>query len=187
MIGLLFVTFLMYRLMIVTEILSATDARWILISVIQTHCGRWVMRNGRCKSMGDEQTFLWQLWPRGEMEMKHPEYDSPLILNVSDIATQMARNIDEMSWQAIQRVGIDVDKDKLLAALKQDAERYREAYANGYDTGYQKRDEEIIRCKDCKHYKYGMCDLFHPHGCAETWFCSDGERREEDDSDNNNG
>lgn len=38
---------------------------------------------------------------------------------------------------------------------------------------------EIVRCKDCKHYKdgTGMCSLYHAHGCAETWFCADGERR----------
>ena len=83
--------------------------------------------------------------------MKYPEYDSPFELTISDIATQMSRNIDELSWTAIQRVGIDVDKDKLLAALKQDAERYREAYTNGHDTGYEERNEEIVRCKDCKH------------------------------------
>ena len=39
MIGLQFVTFLKYKLMIVTETLSVTDARWILINVIQTHYG----------------------------------------------------------------------------------------------------------------------------------------------------
>ena len=119
--------------------------------------------------------------------MKHPEYDSPLVLNVSDIATQMAKNIDEMSWKAIQRVGIDVDKDKLLAALKQDSERYRKAFANGYNTGYEKRDEEIVRCKDCKHRdpEDGRCDSGHdirwnlPR--QDDWFCKDGERWETND------
>lgn len=40
--------------------------------------------------------------------------------------------------------------------------------------------QEIVRCKDCKHYKYGMCYLYHTHGYAETWFCADGERRNQD-------
>ena len=115
-----------------------------------------------------------------EMEMKYPEYDSPLVLNASDIATQMAKNIDELSLKAVQRVGINVDKDKLLAALKQDAERYREAYAHGYDTGYQERDEEIVRCKDCKHYMTIHCTC---DGCciSDDWFCADGERLDDDD------
>lgn len=120
--------------------------------------------------------------------MKHPEYDSPLVLNVSDIATQMAEKLDETSWRVVQRVGINVDKDKMLAALKQDAERYRNAYAHGYDTGYQERDEEIVRCEDCKHYKDGFC--YNPNTfddektCGNTtpdWYCADGKRRDEDD------
>lgn len=42
-----------------------------------------------------------------------------------------------------------------------------------------KKQSENVRCKDCKHYKdgTGMCSLYHAHGCAETWFCADGERR----------
>lgn len=120
--------------------------------------------------------------------MKHPEYDSPFELTISDITTQMARNIDEMSWQAVQRVGINVDKDKLLIALRQDAERYREAYANGYDTGYEKRDDEIVRCRDClyrgdKHKcivafvadKQEFPVFFYDN--RGDWFCADGERK----------
>ena len=109
--------------------------------------------------------------------MKYPEYDSPFELDISDIATQIARNIDETCWKAVQRVGINVDKEKMLIALRQDAERYREAYANGYDTGYEKRDDDIVRCKDCKWYdeRISMCD-----NCGlpreQTFFCADGER-----------
>ena len=117
--------------------------------------------------------------------MKYPEYDSPFELTISDITTQMARNIDEMSWQAVQRVGINVDKEKLLIALKQDAERYREAYANGYDTGYEKRDDDIVRCKDCKYRdpEDFKCDCGHDIHWElprpDDWFCADGERRKQ--------
>ena len=112
--------------------------------------------------------------------MKHPEYDSPFELVVSDITTQMARNIDEMCWNAVQRVGINVDKEKLLICLKQDAERYREAYKKGYATGYEKRDDDIVRCKDCKHHGEWSCavcidELFETAG---NWFCADGEPKE---------
>ena len=116
--------------------------------------------------------------------MKHPEYDSPFELIISDITTQTARNIDEMCWQAIQRAGINVDKEKLLIALKQDAERYREAYANGYDTGYEKRDEENVRCLDCKwaeasDSQHTWCDHVDHDFCHDNdWFCADGERKE---------
>ena len=108
--------------------------------------------------------------------MKHPEYDSPFELTMSDMITQIARDIDEMSWQAVQRVGINVDKDKLLIALRQDAERYREAYANGYDTGYEKRDEEIVRCKDCKWRGTEACFCKAKDDVKDDWFCSEGEK-----------
>ena len=120
--------------------------------------------------------------------MKYPEYDSPIELTISDITTQMARNIDEACWQAIQRVGINVDKEKMLIALKQDAERYREAFSKGHDTGYAKRDDEIVRCKDCKYcFEEGfanvrnMCER-HPEieNPDDDWFCADGERRSDD-------
>ena len=118
--------------------------------------------------------------------MKHPEYDSPFELTMSDIATQIAKNIDENCWHAVQRVGINVDKNKLLNALRQDAERYREAYANGYDTGYEKRDEDIVRCENCKNKEcWGragdvVCGIDGtPH--RPDWFCADGERQDDDD------
>jgi hypothetical protein len=43
-----------------------------------------------------------------------------------------------------------------------------------------KEQEAVVRCKDCEHYdkKTGRCALRHVHGCAETWFCADGERKE---------
>jgi len=112
--------------------------------------------------------------------MKYPEYDSPFAVTMSAITTQMARNINEACWQATQRVGINVDKEKMLIALKQDAERYREAFSKGRDTGYAERDEEIVRCKDCKHYKDGRCFFtMRRYGLHDDWFCADGERRDD--------
>ena len=115
--------------------------------------------------------------------MKHPEYDSPFKLTINDITAQIARNIDEMSWQAVQRVGINVDKDKLLTALKQDAERYREAYAKGYETGYEQRDDDIVRCKDCK-WNTGTDDApycqLQSISRSSDWYCADGERTDND-------
>lgn len=118
--------------------------------------------------------------------MRHPEYDSPFELVMSDITTQMARNIDEMCWQAVQRVGVNVNKDTLLLALEYDSARYREAFRRGEETGYKKRDEEIVRCKDCQWWHqsetneaYGDCG--QANGIALKpfdWFCADGEIEE---------
>ena len=115
--------------------------------------------------------------------MKHPEYDSPIEFVMSDITTQMSKQlntqIDEMCYQATQRVGININKEKLLLALKYDSSRYRTAYKNGYETGYEKRDDEIIRCKDCKSYNKQMhyC-RDSERACVPDWYCADGERSE---------
>ena len=47
MIGLLFVTFLRYRLMIVTEKLSVTDVHWILTNDIQTPLYKHIVERWR--------------------------------------------------------------------------------------------------------------------------------------------
>lgn len=49
----------------------------------------------------------------------------------------------------------------------------------GSDYVWNDNHGELVRCKDCKHYKdgTGVCALYHAHGCAETWYCADGERR----------
>ena len=59
-----------------------------------------------------------------------------------------------------------------------------------YEDGYQDRDKEIVRCKDCKYRKnrkgriyYCALDTGDPFSlgrCAyiDNWFCADGERCE---------
>lgn len=47
------------------------------------------------------------------------------------------------------------------------------------------RPQELVRCKDCKYCEYPeaekeWCKKWHLHRKAETWFCADGKRREDD-------
>ena len=46
---------------------------------------------------------------------------------------------------------------------------------------------EVVRCKDCKHYKDGFCYNPNTYDDEKTrgntvpdWFCADGERRDDD-------
>ena len=48
---------------------------------------------------------------------------------------------------------------------------------------------EIVRCKDCKHryvdggnVRYNACELNHNKVQSDDWFCADGERRENNES-----
>ena len=92
-------------------------------------------------------------------------YKSPIELIMGQIETQTENYI----CKAIRNVGVNVDKDELLKALQYDR--------NQYQKGYNDRDAEIVRCKDCKwNNGYTGCDKYLlPHG--GDWFCADGERR----------
>ena len=40
---------------------------------------------------------------------------------------------------------------------------------------------QIVRCKDCKHYKDGKCFYtMRRHGLKDDWFCADGEPKDGD-------
>ena len=62
-----------------------------------------------------------------------------------------------------------------------------EGYAEGYRDGYSKRDEEIVRCKDCRYWQDnngGYPNPECPWGKEETPdaedFCSFAERKDGD-------
>ena len=99
----------------------------------------------------------------GEVGMR---YQSPIDL----ITGQMNLSFEDEIVRAVQRVGIDVDKEELLKALRYDREQYQK--------GYDDRDSEIVRCKDCKNYNslIGYCKDGEKY-VSQTWFCADGERK----------
>ncbi len=66
-------------------------------------------------------------------------YKSPIELIMSDMQVKMECEI----LKAVQNVGVNVDKDELLKALQYDR--------NQYQKGYDDRDSEIVRCKDCEY------------------------------------
>ena len=97
-------------------------------------------------------------------------YKSPIEL----IASQMNLAIEGEICKAVQNVGVIVEKEELLKALKYDR--------NQYQKGYSDRDDEIVRCKDCKNWtkeddrylEIGMCRV-HERRFLGNWFCADGE------------
>lgn len=101
-------------------------------------------------------------------------YKSPINIICSEFQTTVEGEI----FKAVQRVGVNVDKDELLKALQYDRGQYQKGYAD--------RDSEIVRCGECKYYREGFC--YNPHAYETTggnttpdWFCADGERRSGDE------
>ena len=78
-------------------------------------------------------------------------YESPIKVFQGELETQLEGEI----LKAVHRVGVTVDRDELIRALRYD----REQYQKGFDDA--KRDAVVVtRCKDCKHFKnYGKTSL----------------------------
>ena len=108
-------------------------------------------------------------------------WESPIKTICDEMQTQFEGEV----LKAVQRVGIEVDKDQLIKALNYD----RNQYAEGYKHGYSYAKSELIRCKDCKYWTYirrtnrywcktddGLYDL-NP---SPDDFCSRAERRSDD-------
>lgn len=97
-------------------------------------------------------------------------YQSPIDV----IMGQMHMTFENEICKAVQNVGVNVDKEELLKALQYDRGQYQK--------GYRDRDDEIVRCKDCKHgarlERTGMTPLVTCKGEDHelNWFCADGEK-----------
>ena len=110
-------------------------------------------------------------------------YESPINLIVTNIYNQIMEQQENEIYKAVLNYVPDVNKEELIRALKCDRDQYDKGYADG------KRDalDELVRCKDCKHYyqysgeEHKVCGIFN---CDESEgyptepedFCSYGER-----------
>lgn len=108
---------------------------------------------------------------------------------IKTICDEMRTQVEGEVIKAVQRVGIDVDKDELIKALNYD----RKQYEKGLLEGYAKAKSEIIRCKNCRHsidyYHDGDCYCSNPKweltyfGGSWEFYCADAERREDERND----
>ena len=67
-------------------------------------------------------------------------YESPITL----IATEVQMKMENDTLQAVQRYGIDVDKDELMKALSYDRGQYDKGYRDGYNDA-MKKIQDFIR------------------------------------------
>lgn len=107
-------------------------------------------------------------------------YKSPIEV----IQTQLHNSIEGEIYKAVIGVGVHVDKEELMKALQYDR--------NQYIKGYKDRDQEIVRCQECKHGEPSVDIDGDPciHcrnrltgigniNIQPEWFCAYGERRTE--------
>ena len=110
---------------------------------------------------------------------------SPVEIFTKEVHNNFRDQVDDKIQQLIEmEIGVKIDREELIKAMNYD----REQYGKGYQNGYEKRDEEIVRCEDCKHWMTvvmnpasGLCKWHSKFGTVTTKhndFCSYGEREE---------
>ena len=74
------------------------------------------------------------------MRIMNPFYDSPISIEemgpaqiMEDIHRDAAGSIEKMTMAAVGKIGVHVDRDKLIQALQADRARYEEAYRRGWE------------------------------------------------------
>ena len=106
----------------------------------------------------------------GKIDFSGMDYKSPVELFVGKAQVEIENHVVSV----VQKMGVNVDKDELLRALRYD----REQYEKGYKAGYGRREMEIVRCKDCKHFyeKEDYCNVWEEYDPVEpNGFCHHGE------------
>ena len=90
-------------------------------------------------------------------------YKSPIELIYSDIQMKL----EDSACEAVQSVGVNVDKDELIKALQYDRDQYNKGFVAGYEQGLKVgKDiavEELKRCiervfgstREVKHMEEG--------------------------------
>jgi hypothetical protein len=116
---------------------------------------------------------------KGNEEVIDMGYESPINIIYGEINNKLENEV----LTAIHNLGIDVNKEELVRALRYDREQYQK--------GYEDRDKEIVRCKDCKHWSnerindYNKCIRWINVGVKNfatmgDWYCADGKREAEE-------
>jgi hypothetical protein len=70
-------------------------------------------------------------------------YESPIEKIYGEIQTQMMQEDEKMVMEAIRNVGVTVDKEELIKALKYDRNQYTKGYEDGENDVLDKIRAEI--------------------------------------------
>lgn len=62
-------------------------------------------------------------------------YKSPIDIIISDIQIRAREQQEKQIYEAVQKVGVNVDKTELIKALNYDREQYHKGFLDGYIDG----------------------------------------------------
>lgn len=60
-------------------------------------------------------------------------YESPIRLLVQQLETSIREQLEKQIFEAVQKCGVDVDREELIKALAYDRAQYAQGYSNGRD------------------------------------------------------
>lgn len=75
-------------------------------------------------------------------------YESPISETVNQIQTAIMEEHERQIVKAVQSVRINIDRDGLIAALRNDRIRYEQAYQKGYADATRKYEEKISAIRE---------------------------------------
>lgn len=101
-------------------------------------------------------------------------YRSPIETFITDIQNQVEKQHEEEVYKAVVSIGVNVDKEELIRALRYDRGQY--------SAGYAAAKADILRCRDCESF----CPCGNGNVICTSWgswtdpdgWCYKGERRE---------
>lgn len=80
-----------------------------------------------------------------EMLDEHDIYNCPINLQFGAVKNMYSQELDHEIIRVVQQVGIDIDKEGLVAALNNDQKRYQEAYNQGYSDCKKEYEERLLK------------------------------------------
>ena len=95
-------------------------------------------------------------WRMPDDVLSDAGYVSPIQFVVSDWEMQMEENVR----QAVQKVGINVDRDELLKALEYDRDQYSKGFHDGYESSMR---DAIIEIKGERRLLLSWLSKFARH------------------------
>lgn len=72
-------------------------------------------------------------------------YESPITLYVQNMESQLYQKKEQTVWEAVNALGVVVDKEELSKALKYDRDQYSKGYKDGANEVLDKIKAEILK------------------------------------------
>ena len=70
-------------------------------------------------------------------------YKAPIEIITTQLRTKIKHQAERLVCEAVQNVGVDVDKEELIKALKHDRGQYKKGYDDGFADGIRAFAEKL--------------------------------------------